>query len=326
MEAQIFISEQDRDRAAEIGAAALEAFYGSRSNDLECDAEFLRGHFNRLLRRAGYSLLSVEARPKKRSSAISKIRRKCADKDSEYGSRILRGDAPEKILTDLVGIRITCKFSDQIDEVASVIRREFTLRDSECVDHRKPNDYGKFGYAALHLIAEPINATITNVYYSGCAFEIQIRSALMDIWSIVNWDISYTDERDTPYELLRRMSTLSALLYLVDEEFIRIRDSISLAQNSGNNVIDNPVREILLLSSDVISKLAKRGITFSQEEWERIKECGNLARNYRTQIVELDPPMQSGALALYLFDKDRFAWILHENAAKMINEFDRKKG
>jgi len=148
----------------------------------------------------------------------------------------------------------------------------------------------------------------------------------MDIWSIVNWDISYTDERDTPYELLRRMSTLSALLYLVDEEFIRIRDSISLAQNSGNNVIDNPVREILLLSSDVISKLAKRGITFSQEEWERIKECGNLARNYRTQIVELDPPMQSGALALYLFDKDRFAWILHENAAKMINEFDRKKG
>ncbi|HEY4848750.1 MAG TPA: RelA/SpoT domain-containing protein [Methylocella sp.] len=287
------------------------------------DAEFLRGYFERLLCRCGYSSLIVEARPKPLASAIDKIRRKCADENSPYCSRILNGEPPERILTDLVGVRITCKFSDQIDEVEALLAKNFSLRDIERIDHRKPKHYGNFGYAALHLVADPIQTSVTQIYFSDCAFEIQIRSALMDVWSVVNWDIAYTEERKAPYELLRRMSTLSALFYLVDQEFIRIRDEMSEESNALRSVTGDQAFEF---STEIAGALAKRGITFDLRDRAKLVDFAEKARTYIAKDGDLGRIVTVDALALYLFDRDRFAWIVNERTAKAVDDIDRAAG
>jgi ppGpp synthetase/RelA/SpoT-type nucleotidyltranferase len=317
------LSVDDRNRATEIGVAAITAFYGSRSLDLESDSEFLKGHFSRLLRRSGYSSLTVETRSKELDKAIEKIRRKCADENSQYSARILAGEPPERILTDLVGVRITCKFSDQIDEIEKLVRANCVLREAERIDYRRPKHYGNFGYAALHLVADPIEAS-SSVYFSGCAFELQIRSALMDIWGVVNWDIAYTDERTLPYELLRRMSTLSALFYLVDQEFIRIRDEmadrVAITLNSQETEGDN-----FQFSPDVAAALLKRGIAFEPLERVKLVECSKKAQTYFSRDVVLENNTTLDALALYLFDRDKFAWIVNDLSIKAVDDIDRIK-
>jgi ppGpp synthetase/RelA/SpoT-type nucleotidyltranferase len=316
----------DRDRAAAIGTAALGAFYGSRSADLEGDAEFLESHVKRLLTRSGYPSLKVEGRPKARDSAIQKLRRKCADNGSHYFRRILDGEPPQAVLTDLVGIRITCRFSDQIDEVATLIRANYLVRDADCVDHRQPVNYAAFGYAALHLVAEPVKATATQVYYSGCAFEIQIRSSLMDIWSVVNWDIAYTDERDIPQELLRRMSSISALFYLVDQEFTRIRDEVSEGSKRTAEEELGSAGVAVSFSDKLAVSLAKRGIAFDAAERKVLGEHFARASSYLAKDPSLGALATQDAVALFLSDRDRFAWVLGALAVKAIGEIERSGG
>jgi ppGpp synthetase/RelA/SpoT-type nucleotidyltranferase len=315
------LSAEDRERAAEIGVTSIRAFYGSRAGDLDGDCEFLEGHLRRTLDRGGFSALAVKARPKKLSSAIDKIRRKCADANSSYASRLLKGEHPQQILTDLVGARITCKFSDQIDVIEELLKANYKLRNSARMDYRKPKEFGYFGYAALHLVGEPITASATQIYYSGCAFELQVRSALMDIWSVVNWDVAYTDEDDIPYEILRRMSTLSALFYLVDQEFIRIRTEASLGPERSAFAHKSPMA--FEFSPAVAQALARRSINASELEHEDLLSSRTKAQYYYSKDSSLGRHVTVDALALYLLDKERFSWLINHEVLHILGEIDR---
>lgn len=226
------VTEDDRQRAAKIGMELMHAFYESREPDLVHDCNLIKLYLESLLKRSGFSGLAVDAQAKKRSSAVEKIARKCSDIRSNYAQRILDGEHPSEIVTDLVRARVTCRFSDQIDQVAAIIREKFVLSDADEEDHRKSDRFDAFGYAALHLIGMPVQGASTNMYFSGCKFELQVRSSLMDIWGVVNWDIAYATQEEIPFEIKRRLSSVSALFYLIDREFIGIRDgALVLASN-----------------------------------------------------------------------------------------------
>jgi ppGpp synthetase/RelA/SpoT-type nucleotidyltranferase len=318
------ISPDDRERAFQVGLAAINAFYGSRWSDLEDDSDFLRGYFERILRRGGYSALAVSSRPKKLESVKDKLKRKCNDHSSDYATRLLNGEPPERIFTDLIGVRITCKFADQVDPIEKLIVANHSLRERDREDYRLPNHYGKFGYAALHIISEPIESTPTQVYFSGCPFEIQVRSALMDIWGVVNWDIGYTEERKIPYQLLRRMSTLSALFHLVDSEFIRIRDEVlSGLSELPSGGAERASSTFQVLTDELTSALAKRSIIISAPERSSLGECFNLATDFYKSNLKIEGRATVEELAVFFLDREKFRWVIDDFVFDLIVKYEQ---
>lgn len=84
----------------------------------------------------------ITSRLKKRDSLKDKLRRS----DSQY----------EKLsdVTDVSGIRIITYFADEVDDVASVITREFEIDPDNSVDKRAILDPDRFGYLSLHYVAK----------------------------------------------------------------------------------------------------------------------------------------------------------------------------
>lgn len=314
------VTEGDRQRAAKIGTELMHAFYESREQDLVYDCNLIKHFLEAILKKSGFSGLAVDAKAKERNSAVEKISRKCFDMKSNYAQRILAGEHPSEIVTDLVRARVTCRFSDQIDQVAAIIRGNLILSESDEEDHRTSDRFDAFGYAALHLIGMPVQGASTNMYFSGCKFELQVRSALMDIWGVVNWDIAYESQKEVPFEIKRRLSSVSALFYLIDREFIGIRDgSLMLASDGGQPPKEDLERE---LDASLVSALKKRQIQFSEDEvlnFRRIKarlstevDTGRLS--YLLQVTD--------QLVVYLLDTKKFRWVVEDNVVELVDKLN----
>lgn len=133
-------------------------------------------------------------------------------------------------ITDIVGIRITTYFSDELDKVSKLIASEFTVDSDHSIDKRKSLAPDRFGYMSLHLVVSYNNDRVKLPEYksfSGIKFEIQIRSILQHAWAEIEHDIGYKSSIEVPDNLKRKFSRLSSLLELADEEFVSIKDSIS---------------------------------------------------------------------------------------------------
>lgn len=132
-------------------------------------------------------------------------------------------------ITDILGLRIITYFSDDVDEVAEIIEKEFKIDVQKSVDKRKALEPDRFGYLSLHYIAslseERLKLTEYQEYSDYC-FEIQIRSLLQHAWAEIEHDIGYKSSAAVPHEIKRNFSRLAGLLELADEEFKRIRIDI----------------------------------------------------------------------------------------------------
>ncbi|MNF62216.1 GTP pyrophosphokinase YjbM [compost metagenome] len=133
-------------------------------------------------------------------------------------------------ITDIVGIRITTYFSDELDKVSQLISSEFSVDEENSIDKRKSLAPDRFGYMSLHLVVSYKEDRIKLPEYSkfsGVKFEIQIRSILQHAWAEIEHDIGYKSTIEVPEKLKRKFSRLSGLLELADEEFVSIKNSIS---------------------------------------------------------------------------------------------------
>ncbi|OTO21211.1 hypothetical protein A5875_002583 [Enterococcus sp. 3H8_DIV0648] len=83
---------------------------------------------------------SIESRVKTRESLEKKIELKEKYRSIEE-------------ITDICGIRIITYFSDDVDKIANMIKRDFELDEINSVDKRETDDPTKFGYVSLHYIA-----------------------------------------------------------------------------------------------------------------------------------------------------------------------------
>ncbi len=161
---------------------------------------------------------SINSRTKEVESLSEKIRRP----DKNYQQL--------KEITDLVGIRITTYFEDDIDQVAEIVEDSFIIDHKNSTDKRKDFDYSQFGYNSLHKIARIKQTQVEATKYfkfKDLYFEIQIRSILQHAWAEVEHDLGYKHRKEIPGELKRRFARLSALMEVADEEFINLRNRIN---------------------------------------------------------------------------------------------------
>lgn len=129
-------------------------------------------------------------------------------------------------VTDVAGIRIITHYVDDVDAVAAAIEEEFDIDTTASVDKGALLDPDRFGYLSLHYVAKlaPARLQLTEYQrFSDCKVEIQIRSILQHAWAEIEHELGYKSRQAVPREIRRRLSRLTAILELADEEFALLR-------------------------------------------------------------------------------------------------------
>ncbi|MCX5831583.1 MAG: hypothetical protein NT140_06820 [Deltaproteobacteria bacterium] len=170
-----------------------------------------------LLKSRAISVHSITARMKTRESCIKKV----AKKGASYSTI---GD-----VTDIAGIRVIAYFSDQVDEIARMIKDEFDLDPKNSIDKRAILDPDRFGYLSLHYVISLSAARCAFSEYTvftGLKAEIQIRSILQHAWAEIEHDLGYKTSGEVPRTARRQFARLAGLLELADDEFVKIRSDL----------------------------------------------------------------------------------------------------
>lgn len=176
----------------------------------------VKGLIAELLRTDGVTVHTIDHRVKTEESAKKKI--------NAPGS----GYEGYTSLHDLLGLRITCYFSDDVDKVAALIEREFHVDPGMSVDKGKILGPKEFGYRSVHRVAHmsPQRTQFPEYRrFRSMQFEVQIRSVLQHAWAEIEHDLGYKQE-SIPEPLSRRFSMLAGVLELVDFEFMALRDEV----------------------------------------------------------------------------------------------------
>jgi putative GTP pyrophosphokinase len=137
---------------------------------------------------------------------------------------LLKADAPQPNITDLMGVRIVCPFIEDLLLVENLVKKNFEVTEVDRKEHS--NTFKEFGYEAIHLLIR-VPSDIARVRGdTGCdVAEIQIRTVLQDAWAEVEHEIFYKADFnpiDTPMK--RKLAAVNASLTLADSIFQEIRD------------------------------------------------------------------------------------------------------
>jgi len=196
------------------GADAVEkvlAEFDGRVGQFEDLRDRTKDLIERILEEEHLRIHSVQGRVKNRD----KLKAKYLNPEKDYKCL---SDMP-----DVVGLRVITYYSDEIDIVAEVIRREFDRNSPD--DDKRQNEPGHFGYSALHLDCSYLAIRLQQTEYRRFAqtrFEVQVTTILGHAWSEMHhgW---YDDRNSSPPDEERIFHRLAAVLELADKEFLAVK-------------------------------------------------------------------------------------------------------
>ena len=218
----------------------------------------------------GLTVLAVEHRVKEERSLAGKLERK--------------GDMYNTLddITDILGCRVICFLSDEIDKIGKKVEENFVVDWENSSDKRALIKEDVFGYLSLHYICSlPFNQKWPNEI-CGKKFEIQIRTILQHAWSAIHHDIGYKSDFGVPREINRQFARLAGLLELADDEFVRARDNMyAYTEDIRKRIItddaDNVIINMISLKEYVLHNKKMQGL---------IKEIADICG---AEIKPIDP-------------------------------------
>ena len=173
--------------------------YDERKDKFESYALTLKSLLTTLICNEKISIHSLESRVKTKKSLEGKINKKGKYKSIDD-------------ITDIVGIRIITHYADDVDKIAAIVEKEFTIDQENSIDKRTSIAPDKFGYLSLHYIVT-LSSTRTNLkeyeVYKNIKAELQIRSILQHAWAEIEHDIGYKSATGLPNEIRRYFSRLA---------------------------------------------------------------------------------------------------------------------
>lgn len=147
-------------------------------------------------------------------------------------------------ITDIVGIRMVTYYTDDVDKVAVIAKNTFDIDWKNSVDKRK-HQLNAFGYLSLHYICYLKEGPLRNI-----PFEIQMRTALQHVWSAIEHDIGYKGAVKLPPEFVRQFSRLAGMLEMADDEFSRLRTTMTEYRRQVQSLVKSGHFNEVSLSTD----------------------------------------------------------------------------
>lgn len=205
----------------DIESANFREYYGNNIELLRTAANSFAALITSLLSdNNSFSRPVVTYRVKDREECISKFARK-------YQSALEKSGTPYEIrdhLTDLIGLRVTCYYENDVSHIEKLLRDNFETIDVTNKTSEMESRDDTFGYKGLHLDLK-LGAARTSLPeykpFELLRFEIQVRTIIQNAWSELDHKIKY--KKNTPTSLKRRIHRLAALFELADQEFINIK-------------------------------------------------------------------------------------------------------
>jgi len=192
--------------------------------------EAIRDEYDRLLYIRTYLARELEKRIFKLISAVpshpTRVKARVKSFKSYYRKylRQLKDDVSEPPhITDVIGIRITSLFLEDLGLVENLIKKHFQVVEVEKKGMK--HTFREFGYDSTHLlIIIPDDITKVKGISNDVTAEIQIRTILQDAWAEVEHELIYKAEF-TPFDapLKRKLAAVNASLSLADIIFQEIR-------------------------------------------------------------------------------------------------------
>ena len=183
----------------------------------------------------GLTVLAVEHRVKEERSLAGKLERK--------------GDGYNTLedITDILGCRVICFLSDEIDKIGKKVEEKFVVDWENSSDKRMLLKENAFGYLSLHYICSlPFGDKWPNEI-CGKKFEVQIRTILQHAWSAIHHDIGYKSDFGVPRDINRQFARLAGLLELADDEFVRARDNmVSYTEDIRKRIITDDADDVVI--------------------------------------------------------------------------------
>ncbi len=148
------------------------------------------------------------------------------------------------VLEDIAGVRIICRFVDDIYEVINLIKK----RDGIDMDIIQEEDYIKntktSGYKSYHItINYPI---FIQGEHKKFKCEIQIRTLAMNFWATIEHSLRYKFDKTVPNEIRDRLKVCAEAAFQLDMEMDKIKyelmETKSLMENKEeiiNRIIHN---------------------------------------------------------------------------------------
>ena len=152
-------------------------------------------------------------------------------------------------LYDIGGVRITCKYLDDVYQVRDLLvsRKDIVLKEER--DYIK--NPKKSGYRSLHLIVSYNVETLSG--QKQVNLEFQIRTHAMHFWASIEHSLKYKFKKQVPQTLKERLITASFAARTLDMEMSAIHDELVALGCDNDNLLENDPME-----SEILINNAKR--------------------------------------------------------------------
>ncbi len=148
-------------------------------------------------------------------------------------------------LEDIAGIRIICRFVEDIERIVGIIRQRSGL-DLEILEEE---DYitntKESGYRSYHITIKYKMIAIDGPRDVLC--EVQIRTMAMNFWASIEHSLRYKYSGNLPDELKQRLRNCADAAFRLDTEMATIRDDIveaKMISETKNNLVDGIVKNL----------------------------------------------------------------------------------
>lgn len=125
-------------------------------------------------------------------------------------------------LYDIGGVRITCKYLEDVYKVGELLKNRSDIEILEIRDYIK--NPKKSGYRSLHYICRYYVETIEGTI--PVSLEFQIRTHAMHFWASIEHSLKYKFQKQIPEELKERLISASLAAKALDDEMTSIHDTI----------------------------------------------------------------------------------------------------